>query len=424
MVKKKLHIPGPKEESYFGTELSVGISVLVFVFLGFFFLNREAQTTNIVVKDENPAAQTLLKQDKALSRRFEKLSGKELGNHVWSPEDLKAVFLFGPSDAAEIACEKNIEAISSGAFPEELTSRIETAVNGRAIFAPWRCLIQNFLDAKIPKGSLYDEVESFFLELESLDGNEQIVTSVLAYYRENRIRPNGKRFYRWLRRCGVNATYKGGVSCRRFLKTLSPKYGRDVLEALQQSLFLDNPQAKDFQSAVATLGKWSRLGQPKSWLVKSTKNLPAYDIDFRIGAIMSLCRFTMSPGGVLRQQAIDELAKSAEVQMRANPDIQAERWQTTCDLMFGGRYEDDRTSNVLLTRKKVEDQPSYDVAFLIENNFCEQRPGFPTWYCAVRKWIHGDAPIQEAMSRSFIETRFMEFSESLPDPETEDELSK
>ncbi len=412
-MKNKLHIPAPEEGTYFGTEISVGLSILVFFAMGIFFLEKATpiDPTTIIVKDEASEGQTFLKKEKAQSRRFEKLSDEKLAEHVWTEKDLRSVFLFGPANAAEVACEKNIEAIQAGTFPKQMTLEIEKAVDRRVKFAPWRCLTERLLDGSLPDGDLKKEMESFFVELESIKGNEQIVTAMLDYYRENRVRLKSDRFYSWLRRCGTNGIYKGAVACRRYLKTLSPKYGRDVLESLQQSLYSDAPTDEHHRLAITTLGKWTRHGQPKSWRVKESKNLPAYDIDFRIGAIMSLCRFTMSEGGALRQQAIDELSKSAEVQMRADPQIQAERWMTTCDLMFGGHYEDERTSDVLLNRKKEGDVPSYDIRFLIDNNFCEQKPGYPTWYCAVEKWIHGDDNIQAAMSKSFIETRFLQFSD-------------
>lgn len=410
-MKNKLHIPAPEEEGYLGTEIMIGVCIVVFFLMGYFFLRKSPDDGDTIIKDENSEVQILLKTEKALSRRFQKFSEDKLADHEWTSKDLHAVFSFGPSNAAEVACEEQIEAMQTGNFPKELAQEIEKAVARRVNFAPWRCLTEGLLNSTLPEGKLKQEMESFFVELESIKGNEEIVVQMLDYYRENRIRLKNDRFYRWLRRCGTHATYKGAVACRRFLKTLSPKYGRDVLESLQQSLSSDAPKDEDHQEAIATLGLWIRHGQPKSWKVKTSKNLPAYDIDFRIGAILSLCRFTMSEGGVLRQQAIDELAKSAEVQMRANPEIQAQRWMTTCDLMFGGRYQDERTSNVLLTRKAEEDTPSYDINFLIDNNYCAQKPGYPTWYCAVEKWIHGDTRIQSAMASSFIETRFMEFSE-------------
>ncbi|GEM_PF-5898247 len=411
-MKKKLHIPGPKEEAYFGTELSVFFSILIFLGIAWFFsYQAPIEHKPSVRKESDSARQRALKADKKISRRFEKMSEEELDEHAWSESDLQALFLFGPTLASESACEKNKDAILSGTFSKKASAQLEKAVKERRPGAPWRCLTTLLLQKRLPEGTLKTEVESFFIDLEAMKIDPRIVGTLLDYFRENRVRVKSPRFHTWLQRCGSYTTYKGGISCRRYLKTLSPKWGRDVLESMQMSLAHNPPSEDDYSAAIHSLGLWVRKGQPKSWNVKESKKLVAYDIDFRIGAVLSLCRFTMSDGGKLKQQAIDELSKSAEVQMRANLEIQAERWSTTCDLMFGGHYEDDQTSKVLLTRKREEDKPAYDISFLINNGYCPQKEGYPTWYCAVQKWIHGDLPILDAMSKSFIETRFMQFPE-------------
>lgn len=412
----KLHIPAP-EDTFIGLHISSAIYIFVFLGLGFLFSTREIEikNTSFQDKDADSELQINLKNDRKLSRQFETFSVEKLKKHQWSDSDLLAVFNFGPSKASELACSAILDQIKDNSLSKNIYFELEKSLDRRSFNAPWQCIVKALLDQKLPESSLKDEAESFFQELEKMDKQSDLAAILVDGYRKQRKRPSSPRFYRWIRRCAFHTSFPASRNCQQLLKTLSPKYGRDILESMQYSFAEDRLEKGDYLAAIRALHQWVKHGQPQHWNIKKSKMLPDYEVDFKIASVLSLCKFTISSDADIRREAIIALADNANIGTQVDEKMNTFRWRSTCHYLFGGTEEDEFLVNLFSYFNASTNETHYDLNFITKNGYCDIKEEYPAWHCAIDAWIHEDKAISDALSDSFVETRFLEFEDLLPE---------
>ena len=428
----KLHVP-PPEGADDRSDVNLGmLATILLTALAAIGMVRVAQdhveaTAVPVPKEVHRDAYDDLADQRELAQKVGRLDAAALASKEWTEPEQAAVMRFGPRAAAEAICTKFADDIRNDKLTKTLRIEIEKSIDRRVEFAPWTCMLRLHLERAIPEGSLRNEMDEWFVEISEHRGNERIPISVLEEFRARRERPQNPSFYAWLRLCALDFDYAVHAECQKLLHQMSPEQGADLLMMIEKHWAEIGTTLPDMRVIIAGLGYLARNGQPHSWKVAETTELPDYDVDFRQAAVGYLCRMMNTPTpkeregivselDLVPQLAGDQLRKIGLVGARAYEEKLLRRWRETCRIAFGGGANEDRTKMVNVPLLAVWDgDPAKPANFSIhaaaDLGTCKLREGYPPWYCLAQTWVDESRTLDAAVAHAFTKTRYMEWEE-------------
>lgn len=411
---QKLRIPAPpdpSEDSFGAVELGVLASAMLGALIMWWFVQQpppETHKTRPILNDQQQQLTDEMLVERLQAQKLEKLKPSELSQRDWSDQDVHVVFSFGTGATTELVCEKRAEQISANLLPETLKLDLLKSLDQRSENAPYACLSRLFFAEKLPQDDLRAEMEEFWTEAAAWEGNADRVSEVLNTFRFTRDCPESARFSRWLRACALNFDYDGANACQRLINQIAPAQGADLLLTYVMQLEESEVATKEHQQLARTLGKLVRDGQPISFKVSETKELPDYDVDFRNGAVLFLCRAVNSPDDDVAFAAAEELTKSAHFGARSYDKNVLLRWREGCRVAFGGQPNDQYLSMLAVSSGVEGEAPDYKLSSAVTSGECEVKEGYPLWYCGARLWI-GEGEMSQALEDIFVKTAWVEW---------------
>ncbi len=423
MSRRQLHIPGPDDDNE-DVEGDISIVFLSAIFclgiaFGLFYFFNTVQAGPESAEDGQETAepldpdQKLLKEQRALAATFADWTAEKLADHEWTEAEEVAVLRFGPRRAAEDLCGRYSEKLSAGKLGPIRSLELVRAFDRRKEFAPWTCGMRLFFAGELPEGPIRRELSKFWDETRAWQGNARHMMSVLTDFRETRDRPTVPEFYDWVRICALNYDYEGTSECRRLLRQIRPQQGTDILAMAEMHMRAKEPLPdKQAKIIIDALGRIARNGQPPNWKVAETEELPDYDADLRNATVLYLCRFVNSPYREHAVAAAEELRATADAAGRGYDAKLLERWRETCRIGFDGGKTSETPRNIPLVASwnGVEgDPPDYSLELVQSLGHCPTTPNRPIWWCGADLWAGKLDPLDRAIAKFFIETRYMEW---------------
>lgn len=418
----KLIIPAPDDGQGdlggLSDELSVAVLLSVLLIVGgwyFWILPQVQQAPDPLAYIEDIQEREAVRD----RQRFEDL----LRKGQWSPQRSEGaegarIFAVAPREMREALCEAQREALIGGELPSDQAQALLESVKERAKEAPWTCLVRQYLEGELADGEeLTEAVAAFWEEAEALDAHGEVLEETIEAFRESRDRPDGERFYRWLRRCAMRGDYRSGPACRRLVRQLAPAQGAELLEMIVLHLSQEEaPTRMELLEVVQALGTLALRGQPASWVVLETEKLPDYDADLRLGAIYYLCRMANSPDEVVERGARLQLGRVAEFGGRPTNPHMTYRWRRTCRAAFGDAEDPYHATPVLgvlvATEDGEEPEIDYGMGALVAAGICKEEEGYPLWYCGAERWTgkRGESA-KRVLATHFAESGYVEWQE-------------
>lgn len=442
----KLHVPPPEgADDRSDVNLAMLACVLGALALGLVWtrssVEKAEQQKAAEPKPEfTPDEYDRLNARKAVADKIRRLDTRAIQEREWTFEEQQAVMQHGPREATEIICGRAADQIRNGTVPKELRIEMVTALDRRAEHAPWSCMTVLYLERSMPPGDLLTEMTEYWRELELHRGKERIPMSVLKEFREKRQRPQDPRFYAWLRMCALDFNYQPHTECQKLLFQMAPEQGGDVLQMIEKHWEEVPANIGDMTLIIKGLGYLARNGQPYTWKISETDQLPDYDVDFRQATVGYLCRMMNTPtpkerAGIAGQLdpvpelAGEQLRKIGLVGARAYEEKLLMRWREACRIAFGGGWNEERTKLTPVPILAVWDgdpanPADYRISKAIEHGSCEQKEGYPSWYCLAEKWTDEERTLDAAVAHAFIRTRYMMWEDAWDAPDPPDEEAK
>lgn len=445
-IMAKLYIPAPQEENDHRVFLEcIGVSfaictVLLFVFstqVLMFHDTRQAQAKAKAPKEPIPQ----VKHIQSIAKKLDKV---DWATHTWSFEDLEAVFLYGPKNLSELACESWLEEGKPTATPltEEQTLKLELLLAGQIkrqmSFAPTACFLRIYTRGKLRKkpelevaGKLYwDALLSYDLVAEDLSAD-------LERYRKTSKWPIKQEYFDWLRDCSMRYGLINWYDCVISLRAISPKEGEDFMDMLEHHARKDPMIKREAIELYAnTLATIVEKGYPPAWQPLQVRQYPEFMRDAQVTAVLQLCRMLNSPNKDAVELAASSL--SAGIGYEAKPRTAVARWRETCQLAFIGKGQGPKTTqaqedmgaqaaadmaddaqafppkNLLAVWSgDPDDLPDYTLAWSIKQGYCQDGLK-PRWRCVGALWKHGDE-VRQAMRDLFIKTRYIDWGDQWED---------
>ena len=349
-----------------------------------------------------------------IAARLADMGRDQLKARDWSERERVSAFRLGPRKVARAACRTLPSSLTSESLSNDVQRELLGAVDRRVEHTPWGCLLRYFLEDRIDSSlELASELESFWNEMRTFRASSSIVVPVVQDYRQSGDPPESESFRRWLRLCGLNFERPEGRRCRQWLQTRAPDdETRDLLNVVESHLHKTdalNP-SYDLPLLLRGLAHLVQFGQPDTWMIEETDALPNYDADFRLGAVLYLCRFAQSSNQGTAEQAARALSEAANVSLRAVQEKLIERWQLACRKAFRANDDSDNPRAPLLDTQSGEDAdtPNYSLQSVIEAGSCQVDPDKPRWYCASRQWRGYDA---DKLEDFFVETGHLKWDD-------------
>ncbi|MFU8802912.1 MAG: hypothetical protein ACNA8W_03790 [Bradymonadaceae bacterium] len=423
----KLQVPAPGQKPVDSTELddtlfySLMLCVILVV-LGYFFWIAGDDEVEIEGQESAQAVHLSQAQEAQDLNEFAAMSEEELKAHRWDEAGLVQVMQHGPGEAADVACEHLKPRLESGEVGRQVHLAMLESVTRRHPQAPWSCLTRLFLDEKLSDElGIHKELETFWKEVETFESHVGLAANLVAGFRTSRNRPESERFYRWLRLCGAHLEYPASGECHRLLRQISPAQGEDLLLMIDKHLEETSLPVHELEIIIHGLGHLATNGQPMRWKIEETRALPAYDVDFRQGAVFMLCRLVNSPNEELSRLAAQRLSRAASVVARTGDPHLIFRWRAGCRLGFGVDDADEYIPVPLLAvwTGDDEEQPRYSLKDAIERGDCKPREGHPSWTCGSSRWTGEGKPLQLALLDLFTHSRYIEWQDQQAPPERE-----
>lgn len=405
----KLRIPGPDEPEdltrlddtiFYAWVVSMALSAAIF----FGFRGEDAAPEAEPVPDDPVAA----RQAELVER-----ADLDYATLDWTSADAVAVFRHGPADGARAACRHYVDQLGAGSLDRQVRVELVKAIDRRASHAPWSCLLELLVEDRLAEGSaVHTEMVEFWEELARFEADPAIVADLLGEYRMRRQRPDAAAFDHWLRLCAADVDYAARPACLKTLAQVSPELGADLLDAIDQ--LLAAPAAltdSQLETIITATGHMARQGQPEAWRVLDTKALPGYDIDLRLGAILTLCRFVNSPDRQVARRAAEQLAEAAGIGARGADQNLHNRWVAACRQAFRATEPPEEPAAPALAVWTGEEgmRPNYALGAAIERGACPSWDDRPAWYCGVALWRGDPDDFGASLLDYFIETRYMEW---------------
>lgn len=413
--KKQLHIPAPHDDhepTQGVVELSLLAAGIVALVVGWWFITRPPlQTTPRQAERGSEVLDKLtgdMRAQKLAAQKLDALKPSELTSRPWTDEEIVTVVRFGKRDTAESACDARAAQFPANSVSDPMRLELVNAVDRRSESAPYACLSRLFFEDKLPQEDLKAELNDFWTEAERFEGNERLVADTVARFRTTRQRPSHPRFTQWLRACALNVDYEAGSACQQLLHQMSPAEGSDlVLVAIKH--LEENPPPEHLPSLVKALGNLARNGQPTTFRVVQTPELPDYDVDLRLASVFLLCRFVNSPEDDVAFGAAEQLTKTAHFGARSYDKNVLARWREGCRVAFGAKDKENNTMPLIAVwTGSPEDKPDYRLSTEIKDGECLLQDGYPSWHCGSKQWI-GQGPLDKALEKIFVETSWVEW---------------
>lgn len=415
--------PDPVDPTQLSMELWIGIVVSVMlIFFGWFFWVRpqiEADGDSREEVDTEERREREVQRDRGDFEQM--LDSGEAEQFDWSanPDRTARVFEVGPRRAAEVACEDYEDELESGTASRDVTRILRQRVARSAEDLPWACLLRTQLEGRLPEdAALSEELADFWERAATTEQHGEIMRTVVDHSPEQW--PDDERFDRWVRRCALAGDYPAGDHCRRALR--EGGYGDDILEMLIGYIGETTGAAEevhrelddDLELAVDALSRFARHGQPESWKITETEQLPDYDVDFRLGSLFMLCRLVNAPVREVRADAISGLRSVAGIADRpASPHVQF-RWMRACRRAFGDDPNANQPEAPILAVSIVDDgvrTVDYGLDLLVDEGLCEIEEGFPRWFCGSTRWTGEGRPVRRVMSMYFAQSGYVQWLE-------------
>lgn len=328
-------------------------------------------------------------------------------------ERVAAAFAQGPRQLAETACRARTDALASGRIASRSHRALLRVVDRRSMQAPWSCLIRLHLTDGIDESlDLRGEIESVWSEIEAFRGGSRIANSAVVDFRRAGA-PDSPVFDRWVRLCAMKTHWNPAASCRRYLRSIAPEQGSDLLEVVDTHLReTDLNPSYDLPILITGLKRLGTHGQPETWRIAQTEAMPDYDADLRIGSVLYLCRLLASPARSVRETAADALGKIARISRRGVDRKWLPRWDLACRYAFrsGGSQRQPAARLVEVRGGASDRRPRYDLEALVAEGLCRAEETEPQWYCAVDAW-HGLTV--DRLDDHFVRTRFLQWKGSV-----------
>jgi len=412
---QKLRIPAPpdpSDDSFGVVELGLLASAMFGALVMWWFVQQPAPETHQAAHSKGDEQHEQISDQMLVERvhaeKLEKLKPSQLSSREWPDDDVRAIFTFGSRSTAELVCGKRAAQISANKLPDSLRLELVKSLDRRSKNAPYACLSRLFFAGTLPQKDLQAEMEEFWTEATAWEGNPDLVSEALNTFRFTRDRPDTDRFNHWLRACSLNFDYGGSNACQRLLNQIAPAQGGDLLLTYVKHLEESELSSKDHQQLAKGLGHLVRDGQPASFKVSETKELPDYDVDFRNAAVLFLCRQVNSPDDEAAFAAAEELTKSAHFGARSYDKNTLSRWREGCRVAFGGKPEDKYLKMLAVSTGVEGEAPDYRLSTAVKSGECELKEGYPSWYCGAQLWI-GEGDMSQALEDIFVKTAWMEW---------------
>lgn len=413
--KKKLHIPAPHDEpdaTAGVVELGILSSGILAVLMGYWFIIQPAPTpTQHAARAgaDNAVVDRLtgeMREQKRVAQSLDELKPSEWSKRLWTDEEIIALVRFGKRATAEAACRARSTQIAADTLSDPMRQELVKAIDRRSESAPLACLSRLYFDEKLPQADLAGAVDGFWKEAEAFQGNARLAWDTLDDFRQTRQRPTSSRFTHWLRLCALNMSYEASPGCQQLLYQIAPQEGTDLVATVHKHLE-SNPPDQELPVLANALGYLARNGQPSTFRVVETKELPDYNVDVRLAAIFSLCRFVNTSDEALAFAAAEELTKTARFGARAYDKKVLVRWYEGCRAAFG--FARDEPGPLLAVWDgNIEDKPDYRLSTEVSEGHCELREGYPVWHCGSRRWT-GKGEIDTALQDFFVKTAWVEW---------------
>lgn len=418
MTKQQLTIPAPEEQdtTALSMELWSGITAsIVLIALGwaFWILPQTHQEKDPFEHIEDPVQREAVRDRADLDMLY------AAGMHVsadWRSSERRArAFETASSTITEFLCERQRDELKEGTLSEEETNALLEKIEARSIDAPWTCLFRIYLRDELEVAILEQALSAAWSDVETMEVLGGSMARALAVYREERHRPEDPRFYRWMRRCALQASaYPASQECRRLARQLAPEHGADLLELILLQLDEDL-STQELMEIAAALSSLAASGQPESWKVVETRALPDYDVDFRFGALHQLCRMINSANEEIYRAVGEALGRVSGITTRPTSPFTVYRWRQTCRSAFGSPESRSEPVPMLGILVEVEGtdkfRADYTMNTLIERGLCDNPEGAPNWFCGAEQWTGGGEPIRRVMGRYFAETAYVHWYE-------------
>lgn len=415
--KKQLHIPAPHDDSdrtQGVVELSLVAAAIFALTVGWWFMTRppvEASTPKPAPQQGAEVLDKLTGEMRAQKKSAQNLDGlkpSELNARPWTDEEIIAVVRFGKRETAEAACTARAAQFPENTVSDPMRLELVNAVDRRSESAPYACLSRLFFEDKLPQDDLKAEFEEFWSEAERFEGVERLVADTVTSFRTTRQRPASPRFWQWLRACALNIDYEAASACQQLLHQVSPAEGADLVLTAVKHLE-ETPPPEHLPILVKALGHFARNGQPSTFRTVETKELPDYDVDFRLASVFLLCRFVNSPEEDVAFGAAEQLTKTARFGARSYDKNVLARWREGCRVAFGGQEKDETALPLIAVwTGNPDEKPDYRLSTEIEAGECELKDGYPSWHCGSKRWI-GTGPLDKALEKIFVETSWVEW---------------
>ncbi len=400
---------------------AMGITTLICAVMAAVGIQYAFYPTGDAAKKPAPTrtdGKTPLTEAEKISHNLQEKSEAELSRVEWTDEKALAAFEFGPRLAAENACEASLEKLS-----DARAEMLRTTLDKRKSFAPRICLVRAWFNKEIdahPK--LGAEIEEYWGEVTRFEETEMQTTLMVNEYRKTRDRPEDPRYYRWLRHCAMRTNVTTWRPCVEAIRQLSPMQGGDMLGMIEIHLQkVPLPSPEEMSNLTETLALIARNGQPSFW--KLQKNVPAqqYSIEMSLASAFYLCRLVNSPVKHDAISAADALGDIANVSSRGREEIRLERWREACRITYGGNRPDlEFVDDPILADNNVPQlevwsgvegvKPEYSMSAAVAKGLCKTEPERPIWFCGVKMWREPSMTVEALIKRSFIDTRYLEWT--------------
>lgn len=413
---KKLRIPAPHEEPHesFGVvELSLLASAIFAVSVIGWFISRPAPQKHVqpAVTQDGHVVERLsasLKAEKSRADKLDALPSSELTKRTWTDEEVVAVVRFGKRETAEAACDARAKQIEADTVADAMRLELVKALDRRSESAPYACLSRLYFEDKLPQKDLVAELDEFWGDAYTWQGNTRLVSEIVDRYRITRNRPQSRGFERWLRLCGLNFDYGAVSSCQQLLNQLSPAQGTDLVMTVIKELEVSTPSTDEHKLLAKALGRLARNGQPPAFRTLQTKELPDYDVDFRYAAVLMLCRYVNSPDEDVAFAAAEELSQTTHFSARSYDRNVLVRWREGCRVAFGGTEDQVSLPLLAVWSGDENDPPDYKWSTEVELGECVLQEGYPDWYCGAKLFI-GKGPLDKTLDDIFVKTAWVEW---------------
>lgn len=416
----KLHIPHPDQQEdddgfspvWLGMVVATAVAILILL-----YFNKQAEPEpgapqTIAEKEAAAAVKKLSRESKRkhrLAMSFDKRKPSELEKREWKDKELLAVLEFSSRVTNEAACRAYSPLIAESKLSDPVRIDLVKFLDRRKGTAPYTCLSRLFFAGKLDSFTdAKTELEEIWSNAEAFDEFvAPLVASVLDEFRTTRDRPEAPRFFSWVRVCALNFDYKASKACQQLVSSIRPKEGVDLLSTMQKQLVVSGERKADIPIMIRALGAMGREGQPEGFIVKESKELPDYDVDFRHGALFMLCRFMFTPDNDVSELAATELGDIAAFGARGFDDKLKDRWKETCRLAFM-KGESDPLKFLAVWDGNPDNPPIYSIRPEIESGHCKQEDGYPLWWCGAKQWNGEGRTLDVALQDFFVETRYLE----------------